>query len=220
MWKFYQPANVIFGEGELANIGRYLEEMGLKKALLVADGFLVESGVAARVEECAKGAVAAISSDVEPNPTIQNVDAAANKAKKAKADCIIALGGGSAMDCAKGAAAALAEGCPAAELLEGRPVTKALPVIAIPTTAGTGSEVTAGAVLSDKERGIKASVFSPAIFPRLALVDPELTYTVPAKVTAATGLDVLAHAFDAMTSVKACASTSSPVAAVTFAGTV
>ena len=107
------------------------------------------------------------------------------------------------MDCAKAVAVVLADKCDAKDLLNGHQITKALPVIAIPTTAGTGSEVTAGAVLSDKEKGIKAAIFSPLIFPAIALVDPELTYTVPAKVTAATGLDVLAHSFDAMTSVKA-----------------
>lgn len=203
MWKFYQPANVIFGEGELANLGKYMDERHLNRAFMVADAFLVNSGAAAKVEEYAAGKVVGTSSDVEPNPTLKNVEDAAKKAAGANADCIIAFGGGSAMDCAKAVAVVLADKCDAKDLLNGHQITKALPVIAIPTTAGTGSEVTAGAVLSDKEKGIKAAIFSPLIFPAIALVDPELTYTVPAKVTAATGLDVLAHSFDAMTSVKA-----------------
>ncbi len=203
MWKFYQPANVIFGEGELANLGKYMDERGLNRAFMVADAFLVNSGVTARTQEYVAGKIVGISSDVEPNPTLKNVTAAAEKAAAADADCIIAFGGGSAMDCAKAVAVVLADHCDANDLLNGHIIKKALPVIAIPTTAGTGSEVTAGAVLSDKEKGIKAAIFSPMIFPTIALVDPELTYTVPAKVTASTGLDVLAHSFDAMTSVKA-----------------
>lgn len=203
MWKFYQPVDVIFGEGELANIGKYMEERQFGRAFVVADAFLVKSGAVARMEACAHGRIAGVCSDVEPNPTLQNVAEAAKKASAAGADCLIAFGGGSAMDCAKAAAVVLADKCRAEELLAGHRIRHALPVIAVPTTAGTGSEVTAGAVLSDKEKGCKAAIFSPAIFPRLALVDPELTYTMPAKVTAATGLDVLAHAFDAMSSVKA-----------------
>lgn len=203
MWKFYQPVNVIFGEGEIYNIGKYMEQYGLQRALMVADDFLVQSGMAEKLKTCGNGKIVEISSDVEPNPTLQNVSDVAKKVKKINADCLIAFGGGSAMDCAKAAAAAVKENCSAEELLQGRAITCALPLIAIPTTAGTGSEVTAGAVLSDKKKGIKAAIFSHALFPRLAIVDPELTYSVPAKVTAATGLDVLAHAFDAMSSVKA-----------------
>ena len=203
MWRFYQPVDVRFGEGEIRQIGRYMDERGLKKALMVADAFLVESGMAGKVKDYSGGKIVDVSSDVEPNPTLKNVADVAEKVKKAGADCIIAFGGGSAMDCAKAAAAAVREGCSPGALLSGPPIACALPVIAVPTTAGTGSEVTAGAVLSDKEKGIKAAIFSPALFPAMAIVDPELTYTVPAKVTAATGLDVLAHAFDAMSSVKA-----------------
>lgn len=207
MWKFYQPVNVVYGAGELVNIGKYLNEYHLERAFVVVDEFLARSGAVERLKAMADGMIVGVSSDVEPNPTLENVEDAAGKAKDADADCVIAFGGGSAMDCAKAAAVVLAEGCKASQLLDGHPIHKALPVIAIPTTAGTGSEVTAGAVLSDKKRGVKAAIFGPAIFPKLALVDPELTYTVPAKVTAATGLDVLAHAFDAMTSVKACPAT-------------
>lgn len=203
MWRHYQPTRVIFGEGELANIGNYLKECGITKAFMIADSFLVGFGAADRLRGYAPDMIVGISSDVEPNPTLQNVSDAAAKVAAAGADCIIAFGGGSAMDCSKAAAVVLADGCSAEDLLNGHVIQGALPIIAIPTTAGTGSEVTAGAVLSDKERGIKAAIFSPYIFPTVALVDPALTYTVPAKVTASTGLDVLAHAFDAMTSVKA-----------------
>lgn len=203
MWKFYQPTSIVFGEGEFKKIETDIKELGISRAFLVADAFLVQSGAAAKLQEYAGGLIVGVSSDVEPNPTLKNVADVSEKARACQADGIIAFGGGSAMDCAKAAAVVLAEGCSPDQLLNGYQITKALPIIAIPTTAGTGSEVTAGAVLSDKEKGIKAAIFSPAIFPALAVVDPELTYTVPPRVTAATGLDVLAHSFDAMTSVKA-----------------
>ena len=203
MWNFYQPVNVIWGEGETKNLASHLAKYGFEKAFLIADAFLVSSGAAARLQEAAAGRIIAVSSDVEPNPTLENVDVNARLAKKAGADCIIVFGGGSVMDCGKAAAAAIAMDITAEQLLGNGPVKQALPVIAVPTTAGTGSEVTAGAVLSDKKRGVKTAVFGPALFATAAIVDPELTYSVPAKVTAATGLDVLAHAIDAMSSVKA-----------------
>ncbi|MBQ8053365.1 MAG: iron-containing alcohol dehydrogenase [Lachnospiraceae bacterium] len=203
MFKFYQPANVIIGEGELSNIGFHLAELGLERAFIVADEFQLKVGTVSRVQESVGDRIVGVSTDVEPNPSLDNVTAASEKAATVGADSIIAIGGGSAMDCAKAVAVVLAEKCAPAKLLRGYQIKSALPVIAIPTTAGTGSEVTAGAVLSDKARGVKAAIFSPAIFPRLALVDPELTYTVPPAVTAATGLDVLAHSLDALTSVKA-----------------
>ena len=93
--------------------------------------------------------------------------------------------------------------CTGLELLRGRPVTDALPLIAVPTTAGTGSEVGWGAVLSDHAANAKIAIFGSPMFPRLALVDPVLTYTVPPAVTASTGLDVIAHSLDAMCSVRA-----------------
>lgn len=178
MWKFYQPVNVIFGEGELGNIGIYMEQYDFRRAFVIADQFLVQSKAVEHLETCAGGRIVGVSSDVEPNPTLQNVADAAVKAADCKADCIIAFGGGSAMDCAKAVAAVLANDTQANELLNGYKIEQALPLIAILTTAGTGSEVTAGAVLSDKAKGIKAAIFSPALFPAIALVDPELTYSV------------------------------------------
>ena len=179
MWKYYNPVEVVFGTGKLDELGQLMAERGLDRALIVSDPFTHRSGVAARLKECAGGRVLDIISEVEPNPTCDNVDACARRARELGARSIIGLGGGSAMDCAKAAAAAAAMDCTGLELLRGRPVTDALPLIAVPTTAG-----------------------SP-MFPRLALVDPVLTYTVPPAVTASTGLDVIAHSLDAMCSVRA-----------------
>ena len=203
MWTYYQPVKVIFGEGELENVGKYLLENGMGKAFIIADPYQMIAGNVKRITDASNGAIVGAFSEVEPNPTIENVHNAAQAAKMAGADSIIAIGGGSAMDCAKAAGVVLGDGIEAEELLRGHEIRRSLPVMAIPTTAGTGSEVTAGAVLSDPVKQIKAAIFSPEIFPKVALVDPVLTWTMPEKVTAACGLDVLAHSFDAMASVKA-----------------
>ena len=203
MWKYYNPVEVVFGTGKLDELGQLMAERGLDRALIVSDPFTHRSGVAARLKECAGGRVLDIISEVEPNPTCDNVDACARRARELGARSIIGLGGGSAMDCAKAAAAAAAMDCTGLELLRGRPVTDALPLIAVPTTAGTGSEVGWGAVLSDHAANAKIAIFGSPMFPRLALVDPVLTYTVPPAVTASTGLDVIAHSLDAMCSVRA-----------------
>lgn len=203
MWRYYQPVEVIFGEGEVKNLDKYMGERALNRALLIADPFIQQSGLAEKIASLSQGRVLDIISEVEPNPTVQNVDHSAERARELGAECIIAVGGGSSMDCAKSTAVAVKQGCSARDLMAGRAIQEALPVLAIPTTAGTGSEVTAGAVLSDKERGEKVALFGNAIFPTLSIVDPELTYSCPPAVTSRSGIDVIAHALDAMTSVKA-----------------
>ena len=172
MWKYYNPVEVVFGTGKLDELGQLMAERGLDRALIVSDPFTHRSGVAARLKECAGGRVLDIISEVEPNPTCDNVDACARRARELGARSIIGLGGGSAMDCAKAAAAAAAMDCTGLELLRGRPVTDALPLIAVPTTAGTGSEVGWGAVLSDHAANAKIAIFGSPMFPRLALVGP------------------------------------------------
>ena len=202
MWKYYQPVEVVFGNGELNNIGKYMEQRNFDRALIVADPIAVKMGITDKVMKAANGRVLAVISEVEPNPTIQNINCCAQKAREIGAQCIIAIGGGSAIDCGKSTGVAVADNCSGEDLLAGHVIKASLPLIAIPTTSGTGSEVTAGAVISDKEKQIKSAIFSESIFPKLAIVDPELTYSCPPSVTASTGIDVLAHALDSITSVK------------------
>lgn len=203
MWKFYQPTDIVFGEGERRSIGALMKAKGLGNALLVADPAADQLGYAQQLIDAAEGRIVAMTSDVAPNPTVDNVDNGIRMVKENGATCVVAIGGGSAMDCAKATAAAVASGYIARDLMEGKPIQDALPVIAIPTTAGTGSEVTAGAVLSDPSRNEKIAIFGPSIFPKLSIVDPELTYSCPKRVTASSGTDVLMHALDALSSVKA-----------------
>lgn len=203
MWKYQNPVEVVFGTGKLEELGTLMAERGMDRALIVSDPFTHRSGVAEQLKQCAGGRVLDIISEVEPNPTCDNVDACAARAREMGAQAIIALGGGSAMDCGKATAAAAAMNCTGMDLLKGKPVTNALPLIAVPTTAGTGSEVGWGAVLSDHATNSKIAIFGSPMFPKLALVDPVLTYTVPPAITASTGLDVIAHSLDAMCSVRA-----------------
>lgn len=202
MWNYYNPVKVVFGTGKLEELASIMDENNMSDALIVADPFTHRSGVAEQIKAYAKGRILDIVSDVEPNPTCENVDACAAKARAIGAKSIIALGGGSAMDCAKSTAAAVAMDCTGFELLKGKKIEAALPLIAIPTTAGTGSEAGWGAVLSNHATNEKIAIFGNPIFPKLSIVDPVLTYTVPPAITASTGLDVIAHSLDAMCSVR------------------
>lgn len=203
MWNYRQPVEICFEPGGSEKISQHMEKINFSRAILVCDPFHDRNGLARKLADSSNGRIIAIYSDVEPNPTIQNVEDCVAKIRESGAECIVALGGGSSMDCAKSAAAAVYCRCTPRELMEGRAIEGALPLLAIPTTAGTGSEVTAGAVLSDPEKGEKAALFSPHLFARMALVDSKLTYTCPPAVTASSGIDVLMHALDAMSSVKA-----------------
>ncbi len=203
MWKYYDPVEVVFGTGKLEELEQVLAERSMDRALIIADPYAHKTGVADKLKEYAGGRVLGIISEVEPNPTCDNIDACADFAREIGAASIIALGGGSAIDCAKATAAAVALNCTGMELLRGKPITDALPLIAVPTTAGTGSEAGWGAVISNHATNEKIAIFGAPIFPKLAIIDPALTYTVPPAVTASTGIDVIAHSLDAMCSVRA-----------------
>lgn len=203
MYRYYQPTEVIFGNGEAEKVGFYLEQKNWKQALMIADPIVEKMGLAKKIIEASQGRIVALTTDVEPNPTLENIQNGIDKGKQYDVQVVIAIGGGSAIDCAKTVAAAIAMDCSPKELFDGKTITTALPVLAIPTTSGTGSEVTAGAVLSDRANEEKKALFGVPLFPKLAIVDPLLTHTCPPTVTASTGMDVLAHALDALTSVKA-----------------
>lgn len=202
MWQIHQPVQLIFGEGAIQQIGTILEAKGLSRAFLICGHSMVKTGNADRLAQYAQGRIIGRSCEVEPHPTIQNVDVNAALARECGADCLIAMGGGSVIDCAKAVAVAVAENVTGAQLLNRYPVQKALPVIAIPTTSGTGSEVTSAASLNDKEHNIRGGIMSPALYAVAAIVDPELTWSLPAKPTAFSGLDALSHALDALSSIR------------------
>lgn len=142
---------------------------------------------------------APVFKEVQPNPTVQNVDALADRIRANRCDAVVAIGGGSPMDCAKAASLLVRSSAASIRLFHSggeEPRPGHLPVIAVPTTAGTGSEVTPFAVLDDPEKNLKAPLATSSFYPVHAVVDPSLTASLPKKVTAATGLDALCHAIE------------------------
>ena len=192
---YSEPVRIFFGEGERKRLKEIAGSLGLSRGILIADAFLAKNGVA---EEIAKDAhLCAVFSEFAVDPDIKAADAAADLARENGVDHIVALGGGSAMDLAKFLSVAVGSGRSAEELFYGEIPERSIPVIALPTTAGTGSEVTGVSVMSDKSRGVKKPLSSPAFFVAAAVVDPVLTLTLPPFATAVCGIDAVAHALEA-----------------------
>ena len=198
-WEFNLPVKLIFGTGKRFEINEYINEIGGTRGVLVCGKSFTKNGVAEALMEKAQGKIKAVFSDIRPNPTTDNVDECVKLMREINADFAVALGGGSPMDCCK-AACAIAKGSGFIREYhsEGKPISKseAIPMIAFPTTSGTASEVTNISVLTDTEKNLKSPMNDPAMYPKIAVVDPELTLTVPPQVTASTGLDVLSHAIE------------------------
>ncbi len=198
-WTYRQPVAIRFGNGALTSLYDEITALGGRRGLLVTSPSFVKRGLAERVRDMSHGLIGHVYGAVSPNPDVTECDECTEMLRRHGCDFVVAMGGGSVMDCAKAAAAFCTADAPAAAYLgDGKPMPDAhLPLIAIPTTAGTGSEITSVAVLSDHARGIKAPLSADSMYPAVAIVDPELTYTVPPYVTACTGFDVLCHAIEA-----------------------
>ncbi len=208
-FSFYIPVKLVFGEGKLAAAGDEVKAIG-KKALIVTTGELFKkTGLVDRLAKvlAAAGVASAEYSDVSPNPLHTEIDAGAAFAKKNGCDVMIGLGGGSAIDAAKGMAIALGHDRPIWDFCMGPNQasisSKTLPIVAITTTSGTGSEGTQWAVITNKATLEKPGIGSDYTFARVAIVDPELMVSMPPKVTASTGFDALAHSIEAYTSTLA-----------------
>ncbi|ONI39257.1 alcohol dehydrogenase [Candidatus Epulonipiscium fishelsonii] len=205
-FNFKIPQTVEFGVGSLNKLKTILEENNSKNVFLISDRGLEKIGVVKKVLDILDNAGVSVSSylDVVPNPTVNNVNDCTKLYKDSGANIIIALGGGSPIDIAKAVGVISTYGgqitdYEGAHIVPG-PIT---PIIAIPTTAGTGSEVTASAVINDEERNYKFSVFSYNNIPKYAILDPELIMTLPEFIAAPTGLDALIHAIEAYLSTAA-----------------
>lgn len=196
MWIYNQPTRICFGLGCREKLPDLAGQLG-KRPVLVSDRALQRL-------ESVTGLVRLLGPDtktffdVDPNPTVASVDALAQLICEGQCDVVVAVGGGSSLDCAKVAGAIAVQGGTARQYhSEGRILdARRLPLVAVPTTAGTGSEVTPIAVLDDTEKNVKAPIGHPSLFPTVALIDPSLSVTMPALVTACTGLDALAHAIE------------------------
>ena len=201
-FSFVFPVDIEFGVGVVSKLPDILRKLEGKKPLLVTDKGIVGSGILGVIEDVLKTAQVGydIFDDVSPNPRDQNVHDGAAYARSNGNDCLIAIGGGSPIDCAKGIAVMATHGgiiqdYRGVEKIPG----KTLPIISIPTTAGTGSEVTFSSVITDLKERTKFSFRSVKVASKVALCDPELTATMPKALTAATGMDALTHAIEGFT---------------------
>lgn len=199
LWDYQQPVAIRFGNGRVREIKDVAAEMGLTEGgLLVSEKLFVTNGTAEKIVKDSEGTISEIFSDFSPNPDVTEVDKAAALIREKHLKFVVAMGGGSAMDLAKSAASIAFTNDSIADYHgTGKAMPQEhLPIIAVPTTAGTGSEVTCVSVLTNRALGKKAPIVSDGFFPSVAIIDPELTYSVPPHVTASTGMDVLSQAIE------------------------
>lgn len=196
----YQPrTRVVFGAGTLAQLGELTLEHGGKRVLLVTDHGLEKVGHAERGQRILEqsGLDVTVFDEVHPNPTTADVDACVAIARQADIDSIVGLGGGSSMDCAKGANFLLTNGGKMSDYHgTGKATKPMLPMVAVPTTAGTGSEAQSYALIANPETHMKMACGDPKAACKVAILDPELTLTMPQPVAAATGIDAVTHAVE------------------------
>lgn len=197
-WLYQQPVTILFGEGELYQVARLSKELKVKKGILITSPFFIKNGFVESIREETDGVVSTVFSEVSPNPDVSEVDKCAALMREQQIDFVVALGGGSVQDLAKAAGSiCLTEDSIAKYHGTGVAMPTAhLPLISIPTTAGTGSEVTCVSVLTDHSNGKKSPIVSDGFYPNYAIIDPELTYTMSPYITACTGIDVLSHALE------------------------
>jgi alcohol dehydrogenase class IV len=203
---FPSSVPLILGPGSVTRVGNVAREIKLDKVLLVTDAGLVEAGISQRVASvlASAGIECVVFDAVEPNPSIETVEQAALRYREASCTGLVAVGGGSPMDVAKAAGVLVTNPSQISAYLGRDRVRVPLPpLVAIPTTVGTGSEVTTVAVISDQTQRKKVVIGSPFLAPRVALLDPELVLSLPAQLVASTGLDALTHAIESIISVFA-----------------
>jgi alcohol dehydrogenase class IV len=197
----WRKAIPIQGAGSIGKIPELLRERGVTKPLVVTDPGLIKAGIASRLTAVLDGAgiAYALFGEVEANPSVHTVNVIYERYGSGGCDGIIALGGGSPIDAAKAAAARVARPNKSINRMGGllRVLRRLPPLIAVPTTAGTGSETTIAALITDTETRHKYAVMDLCLIPLYAVLDPELTLDLPPKITATTGMDALTHAVEA-----------------------
>ena len=204
-FEFATATRIIFGPGTLREVGPIAAQMG-SRALVVTGR--TRARATPLLDALTAQGIDIVTFSVAGEPTTEVARLGTQRAREADCDMIIGFGGGSVLDTAKAISALLTNGGVPLDYLEvigrGQPLTRpSAPCIAIPTTAGTGAEVTRNAVLASPEHRVKVSLRSPLMLPRLALVDPELTYTLPPEITASTGLDALTQVMEPYVSKRA-----------------
>lgn len=202
---FQMRTRLVFGAGSVNRIGEFASDLGAKRILLVTDSGIVAAGHAERVRELLQdaGIKTAVYDAVRENPSTKDVAACVAKAKKFKADFLVGLGGGSSMDTAKGCNFILTNGGKMQDYWGiGKAKKPMLPLIAVPTTAGTGSEMQSAALISDESTHQKMACLDHKAAAKVAILDPELTLSQPKQVTACTGIDAIAHAVESAVTKK------------------
>lgn len=202
--EFIVPGKIISGSGALEAAESALKAFG-KKALIVTDKVMIDLGNCAKVEAALKneGIYYVIYSDITGEPTDVMIDGGVKVYKENGCDFIVALGGGSPIDSMKAIASLIENGGSISDYMGKVIDVPVPPMVAIPTTAGTGSEATQFTIITDTKKDIKMLLKGAVLMPTLAIIDPQFTMTAPPKITAATGLDALCHAVEAYTSRKA-----------------
>jgi len=198
---YFQPTEIIFGCGRLNGVGAAVSRWGKRCLLVTVPEFPEFSSLYNRVKDLLKekGVDIAHFDGVIPNPTTDVITAGARMAKEHRADVVLGLGGGSSMDAAKAIAVEATHPGTAWDYLffrEKQPTASTLPIVTVTTTSGTGSQVTQVAVVTNPAEKSKSALYNSFLFPKTSIVDPELVRTAPPSVTASTGFDVFAHAFE------------------------
>ena len=200
------PSRILFGAGSRFRLSEELQRISVSRTLIVTDQRLRDAGTIQVFEEQLKkeGIEATVFSEVQPDPTDRNVAAGLECLRNCKAEAIVAIGGGSVIDAAKVIGVASTNPQPISAFQGyGKIPKRGLPLIVIPTTAGTGSEVTKAAVITDTQRMVKMMMLDVNLTSRIAIVDYELTLTMPADLTAHVGVDTLVHGIEAFVSKRA-----------------
>jgi alcohol dehydrogenase class IV len=204
VWSFHTAGQFLFGRGAAGELGEVARRLGAKRVLVVTDPVLLSAGLIDEVHAplSEEGVAVEIFSEGEPEPSLAAAERCIAAARQARPDALLGLGGGSNMDLAKITAVVLAHGGGPRDFVGDDKIPgPVFPLICVPTTAGTGSEVSAASVLTDGDNHIKVGVLSNYLRPRVAVVDPHLTMSCPPKVTADSGIDALTHAVEAYTAV-------------------
>lgn len=202
-FQFHIDTNVLFGKGQMEHLPEIIKEYGNKVLLTYGGGSIKRIGLYDEVRSLLDGCEVYELNGIEPNPRLASVEKGADICKAHGIEVVLAVGGGSVIDCSKGiAAAALYDGKPW-DLISGKaPIERALPLVAIPTMAATGSEMDAGAVVTNPQTNEKKGFFSPYIQPKASILDPTYSFTVSAYQTAAGAADILSHLLEQYFSAK------------------